>query len=62
MERAWQRRGAWREMGARAGQRVRATYSSSPDADFASLLEQVANGREIRWQRDWQQAVQGEAA
>jgi glycosyltransferase involved in cell wall biosynthesis len=62
MERAWHHRGEWRAIGAHAGQRIRSIYSSSPEADFASLLEQVASGSEIQWQRDGHQATVGEAA
>jgi glycosyltransferase involved in cell wall biosynthesis len=62
MERAWLRRGEWREIGARAGQRIRAMCSAAPEADFASLLEQVAAGGELRRRTQWAPAAQGEAA
>ncbi len=62
LERAWQRRSEWRAMGTLAAQRIRATYSACPEADFASLLEQVAAGGEIHRRSDWVSAAQGEAA
>ncbi len=38
MERAWQRRGEWETMGAKAGLSIRQNYSVDPIADFAQRL------------------------
>lgn len=39
MERAWQSRDRWREMGKQAGRNIRSRYSDNPIRDFASRLK-----------------------
>lgn len=41
LERAWQKRQQWREMGQLAGQHIRERYSDDPVRDFAEDLKQI---------------------
>ena len=42
MERAWQKRHQWREMGELAGKQIRERYSDDPVRDFAGDIKQLA--------------------
>ncbi len=42
MERAWQRRNNWQEIGARAYRSIREVYSHAPEKDFAEALCQLS--------------------
>lgn len=44
LERAWARRAEWREIGLRAGQRIRQIAPPDPGAAFAELLRETARG------------------
>jgi glycosyltransferase involved in cell wall biosynthesis len=48
MERAWQRRGEWRKIGARASQTIRALIPADPAGVFAAQLETIAANTRAR--------------
>lgn len=47
MERAWEARGAMREMGRRAAERIRTMVPADPVGDFAEELMGIATGRRV---------------